>query len=209
MPEYSQIQTYIKYNEETFNEVLIKARDLFLEFGINKNLLDNWIKDISWKVEDNGFVYTGCNFKPQKINCLNTDIELQICPLISGFLPEEFYYVVKIELLFHTDEIEYSRTNKLTKEIGQIIWKSLNKFWDYFKETGIYFTDEAQDGRALDTIHSNNSKDLYEFDLAIIPNKYEKLYENISTEFTCKKLSDALVIARTCRWETLPWDAKY
>ncbi|WBW98373.1 hypothetical protein [Oceanirhabdus sp. W0125-5] len=209
MPEYSQIQTYIKYNEQTFNEVLIKAGDLFLEFGINKKLLDNWIKDISWKVEDNGFVYTWCDFETQKIKILNTDIDLQIRPLISGFLSQEFYDVVKVELLFHTDEIEDYRTNKLTKEIGQIIWKSLNKFWDYFKEAGVYFTDEAQDCKALDAIHSNNIEELYQFDLAIIPNKFEYLYKNISTEFTCKRISDALVIARTCRWETLPWDANY
>ena len=208
MPEYSQIQTYIKYNEQTFNEVLMKARDLYIEFGINKNLLENQIKDISWKVEDNGFVYTRCDFETQKIKLLNTDIELQIRPLISGFSSKEFKDVVKIELLFHTDEIVNFKTNKFTKEIGHVIWKVINKFWDYFKETGIYFTDEAQDCMALDAIHSNNSKDLYEFDLAIIPNKYEDLYKNISTDFTYKKLSDVLVIARTCRCDVLPWVIK-
>ena len=75
VPEYSQLQTFIKYDKFTFKNDLEKIKAFFCELGFNQGLMNNWIKEIDWKVEDNGFVYTGCNLDTTWGECLNSYIK--------------------------------------------------------------------------------------------------------------------------------------
>ncbi len=47
-----------------------------------------------------------------------------------------------------------------------------------FKQTGIYFTDEAQDGQDFDGVRCYNPDKLWHFDYALIPLTLGKLYSN-------------------------------
>ena len=45
-----------------------------------------------------------------------------------------------------------------------------------FDQTGIYFTDEAQDGEDFDGIRTTDRNKLWNFDYALIPKKLKELY---------------------------------
>jgi hypothetical protein len=52
-----------------------------------------------------------------------------------------------------------------------------------FQESGIYFTDEAQDGNDFNGIRTNNFSLLWNFYAALIPNTLKKKYVNVPSNF--------------------------
>ncbi|WP_077845561.1 hypothetical protein [Clostridium puniceum] len=175
MPEYSQLETFIKYNKFTFRNDLEKINAFFCELGFNQGLMNNWIKEIDWKVEDNGFVYTGCNLDANIITFENSP-EIHIRPIILGMSKEIFNDlkddILIIEILFYTEEI-YDFCKKRYKEwflsVTNNIVVILKK---YFFEFGIYLTDEASDMKPLNGFVFDDWSEILMFDLAVIPDKY-------------------------------------
>ena len=199
VPEYSQLQTFIKYNKFTFKNDLEKIKAFFCELGFNQGLMNNWIKEIDWKVEDNGFVYTGCNLDANIIKLENAQ-EIHIRPIILGMSKEIFNDlnndILIIEILFHTEEIYDFHKNRykewfllVANNIALILKK-------YFFEFGIYLTDESTDMKPLNGFAYDNWSEVLTFDLAVIPDEYVDRYCNLPSNYFTTKIEGGICIYR-------------
>lgn len=199
VPEYSQLQTFIKYNKFTFKNDLEKISAFFCELGFNQGLMNNLIKEIDWKVEDNGFVYTGCNLDENIIKFENSP-EIHIRPIISGMSKEIFDDIkddiLIIEILFYTEEI-YDFCKKRYKEwflsVANNIIIILKK---YFFKFGIYLTDEASDMKPLNGFVFDDWSEILMFDFAVIPDKYVNRYSDLPSNYCTSKIEGGLCIYR-------------
>ena len=161
--------------------------------------MNNWIKEIDWKVEDNGFVYTGCNLDANIIKFENSP-EIHIRPIILGMSKEIFDDlkddILIIEILFYTEEI-YDFCKKRYKEwflsVANNIIIILKK---YFFKFGIYLTDEASDMKPLNGFVFDDLSEILMFDLAVIPDKYVNRYSDLPSNYCTSKIEGGLCIYR-------------
>jgi hypothetical protein len=71
-----------------------------------------------------------------------------------------------------------------------------------FKQTGIYFTDEAQDGQDFDGLRTKDKSKLWQFDYAAIPLTLKKVYSDIPSTHLIIERSDfleAYYLNRVCK----------
>lgn len=200
MPEYSQLQTFIRYNPITLRTDLLKVKEFFCELGFAEELMQNWINQISWKVEDNGFVYTGCNVNANVIK-FNSEIELHIRPTVLGMSKTVYSELVDdiliIEVMFYTDEI-YDYTKTQYKEwFLPIVNDILMLFKKYFFDIGIYLTDEVTDMKPLDVFACNNMDGILLFDMAIVPDKHIDMYSKLPSNYYFSMIDGGIIILRS------------
>lgn len=207
MPEYTQIQLSIKYDTKTFRDTLNTARDMYSELGIDKTFLNSWIKNITWNVEENGFVYAGCNANSINVKLFDSNIDLHIRPLIMGYVYSESNAKINIELLFLTEEIYDFSLYKYKKDSGQILWECMKIFNKHFNNVPVFLTNEIDDDLSLNATHSNQvCDDLYKFDLAIIPSEYKFLYKQLPREYNEINNNELIKIININEWANIPID---
>lgn len=90
------------------------------------------------------------------------------------------YSSIAQELRNFTDGQFSSLTYNLVKSLTFEMHKE-------FKQTGIYFTNEAQDSSDFEGVRCNNSAQLWQFDYALIPLVLEKLYSKIPPTHKVKR----------------------
>jgi hypothetical protein len=88
MPEYSQIQTYIRCGEQNFKYNLLQYQLLLKDIGFCEEYIKENFQGIKWIEEENGFIYSGCDFKAAKFHYNNFSLELR--PLVAGWTPHDF-----------------------------------------------------------------------------------------------------------------------
>ena len=101
------------------------------------------------------------------------------------------------ELRNFTDGKFYSYTYDLVRTLTFEMQKE-------FKQTGVYFTDEAQDGSDFDGIRSNEMEKLWQFDYATIPSTLESLYSPKPTTHNCKRQGNYIEAWHEDRWKDCP-----
>jgi len=192
MPGYSHIQTYVRCNQENFKEKLSKFQLVLEEIGFDKYYILENFKNIEWVEAENGFVYTGCNFKSIKFDYSNFSLNLR--PIVLGWTPRISEDInecwLEVELLFESDQIinDY-KTGEFKDGIKDKIVNYMISFSKYFNETGIYFTDEVTDGLPWEALIGIGDF-IWAFDIAMIPLSVEKFYSDMPTEFKKQKIED-------------------
>jgi hypothetical protein len=73
-----------------------------------------------------------------------------------------------------------------------------------FRQTGIYFTDEAQDGQDFDGLRTNDQSKLWQFDYAVVPLTLRHLYKDIPSTHGVIERDNALEIFYKERWKKSP-----
>lgn len=198
MPEYSQIQTYIKCNKETFINNMEQFQLLLNEIGFSdKYTLENF-NNLQWIEEDNGFVYTGCNFKEEILSYDGFSLNLR--PLILGWTPRISDNIkecwLEVDLLFNTEDISSNYKNPNFKEkINKIIIGHMMSFSKFFSETGVYFTNEDTDGLPWEALIDTGDY-LWAFDIAVIPLNLQNIYLNPPKEFRRYVMEDRCIYIR-------------
>ena len=200
MPEYSQLQTFIRYNPNTLKTDLQKIKEFFCELGFAEELMQNWIKEINWKVEDNGFVYTGCNINANVMN-FDDGIELHIRPTVLGMSKAIYSELIDdiliIEVVFYTEEIYNYFNNSYKEWFLPLVNKAMLLFKKYFFDFGIYLTDEVTDMKPLNIYTSNDVDGILLFDMALIPEEYINMYSNIPPNYISEKVEGGVFINRS------------
>jgi len=185
MPEYSQIQTYIRCNKETFKDKMEQFQLLLNEIGFSDNYILEGFNNIEWIEEDNGFVYTGCDFKEEALSYEKFSLNLR--PLVLRWTPRISEDIkecwLEVSLLFNTEDLisNYNNSN-LKDEISKIIIGYMMSFSKFFNETGVYFTNEDTDGLPWEALTGMEDY-LWAFNIAVIPSNLESIYLNLPKEF--------------------------
>lgn len=206
MPEYSQLQTTIKYDSSTFENSLEMIGRFFTTLGFKKDLIEEWVSKIEWIVEDNGFVYTGCNMTACSINFID-GTTLSMRPIIMGMSKSKYEYLphdtLIIEVLFHTEEIFDYKNNKYKHWFMKIVKEVALLLKEYFFEFGIYLTDEITDMEALDSVIMVDNKNIWAFDFALIPEQYFDIYANLPSNYIHTKFEEILMIFDKDSWKEI------
>jgi len=206
LPEYSHIQTYVKWNQNNFSEVINYFSQALSDMNIDNAYFST---ELVWELSDNGFMYVGGGANSKEY-CINNQL-LHIRPYIMGWTPEVIEELneswLEIDLLLWTEEIELDyRMGQLKDPYKLIIWDLLEGISNRFTETGVYFTNEATDGKPWESLIMNNENELWSFDAAIIPIFLFEKYKDINEEnFFYDYIGDKLYIARKLVWNIKPW----
>ncbi|MBG9787025.1 hypothetical protein [Brevibacillus laterosporus] len=208
MPEYSQIQTYIKCNNEMFPNKVTELVEAILPLGFNKTSLVEEFSQIEWEVTEDGLVYVGGGSYDQllNINNVNLTVRTYIMGWTPAVIPELSAVWLEISLLFHTFEIEdENETGMLKHPIKPVVWMLLSHISDYFSETGTFFTNEVTSGIPWESL-MKKGEGIWDFDAAIIPEHLTNEYREIDEElFFFKKNGDRMFFARKAVWKEDPW----
>lgn len=179
MPELNNIQTYEKLKGSDFKPTLERFSKVLNRIGLWNNEIKNAFESFEWKIEDDGYVYSSIN----AIGSYPTRFsDIKVRPLVVAWTPaidesfEENW--ISCDLLIESENIR-NHINGYYKDIAFPLVKKLVKEMSIeFYQTGIYFTDEAQDGRDFNGIRTNGNEELWSFDYALIPNKLTELYRD-------------------------------
>jgi len=177
MPELSNIQTYEKLNGNDFKPSIKKFKKVLERIGIWNAEIKKGFESLNWKVEDNGFVYFSNSdngfYKP-------TFSEIKVRPLIMAWTPaiDDTFKDnwISCDLLIETEMIRDYKSGNYKDFTFSLIKRLVKEMATEFDQTGIYFTDEAQDGEDFDGIRTTDRNKLWNFDYAIIPKKLKELY---------------------------------
>lgn len=205
MPELSNIQTYEKIDGLNFRPTLDRFCNVLKSIDLWNNEIKEAFDNFEWKAEDSGFVYSSITQLGHFVSRLS---KVKIRPLVMGYTPKIDETFVEnwicCELLIEAEELRsftdgqfHSYTYDLVKSLAFEMQKE-------FKQTGIYFTDEAQDGSDFDGIRYNDLAKLWQFDYAVIPSTLEKLYSNKPTTHHIKRHDNYFETWHTDRWKEKP-----
>lgn len=210
MPEYHQIQTYLNI-QSSANEIIEHCRPFFSNLGWLNSDLQNWLSGFAWDVAEDGIVYSGANGINIENQFGNQSLKVRISFLgwTPKIIPSLRKNCLEIDLLIETEEIE-DQTSwpqiKYLPEKSWIIWELMKKASIHFEDYGVFFTDEAQGNRPWQGILESDVTKMWQFDLAIVNNKYKGLFTpSPLLEYFAKHESNQLWFARRAVWEIPPW----
>ena len=101
-------------------------------------------------------------------------------------------------------EAEDLRRGEYFKKSYHVVEALTLEMFREFKQTGIYFTDETQDGRDFDGLRTNDQSELWQFDYAVIPLTLRHLYKDIPSTHEVIERDNALEIFYKERWNKSP-----
>lgn len=206
MPEYSHIQTYVRCGAGNFKETIQQFAAFLAGIGLDNSY---FCSGLEWKLADNGFMYEGYNADAEEVPV--EGLSLHVRPYVVGLTPEVFPELaeswLEINLLFWTEEITADyRTGELVGEVKPYIWDLMRRFSDQYQQSGVYFTSEATDGEPWEAIITGDSRKLWTFDAAVIPQElFERYGRPDEPLFYYTYDDDRLFLARREVWGAGPW----
>ena len=209
MPEYIQIQTYAKCNENNFSIIVQRYRKVLQQLGCTDQRLLEWLFTLSWPVSDDdmfGDIYASpFILSPNNIDdiaCAGVHVSLYSYSAIPSI--EEQPTWVGLNLLFDDDTLKSRKTGVYRPGVGGIVWHIMRELISSFSEMGVYLTDEWQENRSWRVLTEGEGNP-WAFDLAIFPRKLANDFDPTPPQFEGTVLDSAFGFAREKRWQILPW----
>ncbi|MFD1064124.1 hypothetical protein ACFQ1Q_12775 [Winogradskyella litorisediminis] len=173
----NRIQTYEKLNGDEIKPSIQKFTKFLERIKVWNPDIEKKFESLEWKEEDNGFVY----FPSTYFGFHKTDFsEIKVRPHLLAWTPaidKTFKNNwISYELLIETGTIRNLKNGNYEEFTFEFIKKLTKEMAMEFNQTGIYFTDEVQDGEDFDGIRTTDSNKLWSFDYALIPKKLKELY---------------------------------
>lgn len=178
MPELGNIQTFEKLSGDNFKPTLNKFANVLKRIDLWNEEVESKFDSFEWKTADDGFIYSSIaelGFYKTKYS------DIPVRPLFMVYtkgLDETFKdnWIV-VDLLIDAGKLRDFSTGEFFAETYGLVKSLAKELAVDFHQTGIYFTDEAQDGEDFDGIRMNDPVKLWQFDYAIIPKKLIDLYK--------------------------------
>jgi len=197
MAELSNIQTYEKLVGKYYQPILDRFKIVLQRIDLWNDIVKEAFDSFEWKIEDNGFVYPSIMrldyFKTKFSDIPVRPSVMVYTPAIDNSITDNW---VGCELLIKTEMI---RRGEYLPSTYDFIRSLAIEMQIEFKQTGIYFTDEAQDGQDFDGIRGDKDK-LWQFDYALIPLTLETTYLSTPTTHKIVKNENYLEAFYIDRW---------
>ncbi|GAV11706.1 hypothetical protein [Paenibacillus sp. NAIST15-1] len=210
MPEYSQVQTYIKCDQSNIKEIILDFISTLNDCGIKDAEMISAISGLEWALDEDGSMYVSGGEVTKEI--IIAEQLIHIRPFVMGWTSKSFKALqqswLEVSFLLWTEEIVQSQLDYvLREEHRSVIWKLMNSFSQHLpNQSGVYFTNEATDGRPWEAFVQNDLENIWMFDAAIINKDIMKYYEAIDESIFFSNLQDnELLIARKETWIKEPW----
>jgi len=205
MPELSNIQTYEKIDGSNYRPTLDRFSNVLKIIDLWNDGIKLAFDNFEWKVEDNGFVYSSINQIGHFTSKLS---DIKIRPLVMAYTPaidktftENW---IGCDLLIEAEELRSFTNGQFYSHTYSLIESLTYEMNKEFKQTGIYFTDEAQDGSDFDGIRSNDKEKLWQFDYALIPLTLENIYNTKPNTHNIKRHENYIEAWHVDRWKESP-----
>ena len=159
-------------------------------------------KNFKWKKEDDGFVYSSLmNLRYYKTKYSYLKIRpfiMVYTPSIASSFTENW---IAFDLLIEADDLRHEDYFEKTYDLIEVL---VFEMFKEFRQTGIYFTDEAQDGQDFEGLRTNNSLKLWQFDYALVPLTLKHIYKDIPSSHKGIERDNCLVFYDKDRWKKSP-----
>lgn len=178
MPELSNIQTYEKLIGADYQSTLDRFKTVLQRIDLWNDEVKKAFDEFVWKVEDNGFVYSSV----QVGHFVTKLSDIPVRPLVLVYTSAIDKSIndnwIVCDLLIEAEKLRSFETGDYHKTTYDFVKALTLEMYTEFKQTGIYFTDEAQDGQDFDGVRNINKEKLWQFDYAIIPLTLEQTYSS-------------------------------
>lgn len=185
-------------NEEKFHQILYNFRRFLLQLGLSTDEVKRWESTITWTVNDFGLItIQSIPFSDEILLELN-HMKFKVFPSIIVWTDHIDSYVLEepwVELLIMVKP-EVQTSFDFNSECEKVFFNIMSMFSKIFQETGVYVTNEMQDGEAFLGLVSRKEEKFWEFDYAIIPSHHNRLYQNIPLDFRKYTVSNGIGYAR-------------
>jgi hypothetical protein len=202
MPELSNIQTFEKLDGTDYKPTLERFESVLRRIGLWSSEVENEFKSFEWKVEDNGFVYSSItqagNFKTKFSDVKVRPLVIVYTPAIDSTFNDNW---MTCDLLIEAEDLR--RGDYFDKSYDLVEALTFEMFRE-FRQTGIYFTDEAQDGQDFDGLRANDKSKLWQFDYAIVPLTLRQIYSDTPSTHEVIERDNGLEIFYKERWKKSP-----
>ena len=176
MPELSNIQTYEKLIGADYQPTLDKFKTVLKRIDLWNDEVKQAFDAFVWKVDEDGKVYSSI-----QVGHFKTKLsEIPVRPLVLVYTPATNETItdnwIVCDLLIEAEKLRSFATgnyHKITYDFVKALTLEMHK---EFKQTGVYFTDEAQEGQDFAGVRNINKEKLWQFDYAIIPLTLEQTY---------------------------------
>jgi len=201
MPEYSQIQAYLRSKPEKFKDVIKHFSEVLDSLGLDSKY---FATELEWELSNT--LCVGGDAEEQLFD--NDGYQLHIRPYVMGWTFEEKKEPqdtwLEVSLLFWTEEIEFHQTG-LKDEHKSLLWAIMEKFSKEFTESGVYFTNEVTDGKPWEALMLEEKEGIWAFDAAILPEYLFSVYKENPAEMYININKNTMFVARKSVWMTEPW----
>lgn len=201
MPELNNIETYKKLINYNFKPTLERFRNCLMSIGLWNNKIKAAFNDFKWNIED-GFVYSSLaelGYFTSKFSTIKIRPHVTVyTPAVDKLFTDNW---IGCALLIEAQELRDSSNGLFHSYAYDLIETLTFEMQKEFKQAGIYFTDEAQDGSDFDGVRCSDFARLWQFEYALIPLTLEKLYSWIPTTHSLKRHENYLEAWYTDRWK--------
>jgi hypothetical protein len=201
MPELSNIQTFEKLNGTDYKPTLDKFELVLKRIGLWTDEVLKAFKEFEWK-EDDGFVYSSIT----QIGHFKTKYsDVKVRPNVTVYTPaldpsfKDNW--MNCDLLIEAEDLRSDEYFEKTYDLIETLTFEMQK---EFRQTGTYFTDEAQEGQDFDGLRTNDKSKLWQFDYALIPLTLKEKYSVTSGTHEVIEKEDFLVAFHKKRWTKKP-----
>lgn len=205
MPELSNIQTFEKIDGSNFRPTLDRFCNVLKSIDIWNDEIKSAFDNFEWSVEDNGFVYssiTQLGYFTSKLSGIKVrPLAMVYTPAIDRTFKDNW---MCCELLIEAEELRSFDDGQFRSYTYDFVKALTFEMQKEFKQTGIYFTDEAQDGSDFDGIRSNDLTKLWQFDYALIPITFDNLYSKRPETHNTKRHENYFETWYIDRWKEKP-----
>jgi hypothetical protein len=179
MPELSNIQTYEKLSGGDFKPTLEKFAQILRHIELWNEEIQKAFDDFEWKVDGDGLVYSSITEVGQYETKFS---DIKVRPLVMAYTPALGQTFdsnwIACDLLVDAGELRDFKTGNYYSHTYPFIRSLVTEMATVFDQTGVYFTDETQDGEDFDGIRTLKQDKLWQFDYALIPNSLKSIYKS-------------------------------
>ena len=209
MPEFHNLQCYTVLDRRTFRDTISRFETVLRTCGVRGARVEEYLRTAGWESPADEFVSTGNH---AWVEFASAGFHLRAAPHIVGYTPDAFPGQdrgwLEVGMLFETEDLQTGSsfsTWAYKPGLGPAIWNLMTHFGPAFSEVGIFFTDEAQDGQALEGL-IEDSEARWQFDLAWIPENNAARFSQRPDAFIQRRVPGGVGIARKGAWSDPPWD---
>jgi hypothetical protein len=206
MPELSNIQTFEKLVGTEYRPTIDRFSNVLKSIDLWNKEIQYAFDSFEWKIASDGFVYSSLMDLDYYVSKLSGT---KIRPLVMIYTPalnstfKENWMCC--DLLIEAEELRSFETGQFHHYTYDLVESLTLEMRKEFKETGIYFTDEAQDKDDFDAIRCNDSTKLWHFDYALIPENMEFIYSKPPATHKVNRLDNYFESWYIDRWKKSPY----
>jgi hypothetical protein len=185
-------------NEENFLHILNNFVRLLYQIGFSTDDVTSWESKISWTANDSEIISIQSIPSNHGILLEINQQKLMVFPSIIVWNDHIDSYVFEepwVELLIRIKSEDQTGFD-LDSECETLFFKIMSVISEAFQETGVYVTNEMQDGEAFLGFVNMEEEKYWEFDYAIIPYQYHELYKETAIGFNRYTLPNGIGYAR-------------